>query len=68
MNALWDWKIIMLIAGTMDPVPQHKGMDLPSKIACIRAEAQIQTNASHVNAVCVKKSTKEVFDFYPNPG
>lgn len=68
MNILWDWKIILLIAGTAQPVPGNKGMELPSKVACIRAEAQVQTNASHVDARCVKKSTGEVYDFFPNPG
>lgn len=68
MNALWDWVLILMIAGTNVVVPGDKGTLLPSQQACIRAEAQVQLTASHVNAICVKRSTKEVFDAYPNKG
>lgn len=68
MAAPWDWILILLIAGTQQPIPGDKGMELPSKIACARAELQVQLNASHVDARCVRKSTREVYDFFPNEG
>jgi len=68
MNAVWDWVLILMIAGTNVVVPGDKGMLLPSQQACIRAEAQVQKRASHVNAICVKRSTKEVFDVFPING
>lgn len=68
MTPAWDWLLIIFIAGTAQPMPHTKPMPLPSKYACMRAEAQVQTSSAKADAVCVFAPTREAFDFFPHAG
>jgi len=64
----WDWVLIIVFAGTLQPIPGDKGFPLPSRQACIRAEYQVQERSPNVNALCMRKSTEQLFDFLPYRG